>query len=62
MANGTFEITQTDAQLQAILNGLKLDAVNDEIKLLLDSGELSEAATQRGKELMALRASLKSGG
>jgi DNA primase len=46
-------------QLQAILNGLKLDAVNDEINLLLESGELSEAAVQRRNELMALRASLK---
>jgi DNA primase len=49
----------TAEQLQAILNGLKLDAVNDEINLLLESGELSQAAVLRRNELMTLRASLK---
>jgi DNA primase len=54
------EDTQADVELQAILQRLKLQAVEDEIALLLESGELSDAASQRGKELMALRASLKS--
>jgi DNA primase len=51
---------QCEVELQAILQRLKLQAVEDEITLLLESGEMSEAATQRGKQLMALRASLKS--
>jgi DNA primase len=52
--------TDAEPELQAILQRLKLQAVEDEITLLLESGELSEAASKRGKELMALRASLKS--
>jgi DNA primase len=51
---------QCEVELQAILQRLKLQAVEDEITLLLESGEMSEAAAQRGKALMALRASLKS--
>jgi DNA primase len=48
-----------EEELHAVLLRLRLQAVEDEIGLLLESGELSEAALQRRKELMDLRAALK---
>jgi DNA primase len=54
------DTTQADSELAAILQRLKLQAIEDEIALLLESGELSDAAAQRGKQLMAQRAQLKS--
>ncbi|MCK6424675.1 MAG: DNA primase [Burkholderiaceae bacterium] len=48
-------------ELHAVLRRLHLQAVDDEIALLLESGELSPAAAQRRNELIALRARLKMG-
>lgn len=48
-------------ELHAVLRRLHLQAVDDEITLLLESGELSPAAAQRRNELIALRARLKLG-
>jgi DNA primase len=45
--------------LRAIVDRIRLQAVEDEIALLLESGDLSEAATQRRNALFALRSQLK---
>jgi DNA primase len=47
------------AQLEALLIRLRQLAVDDELQLLMESGDLSEAAAQRGRALLALRAELK---
>ena len=52
---------QAADELHAVLQRLRLQAVEDEIALLLESGELSESAVQRRGELMTLRAQLKAG-
>jgi DNA primase len=52
---------QAADELHAVLQRLRLQAVEDEITLLLESGELSESAVQRRGELMTLRAQLKAG-
>jgi DNA primase len=46
-------------ELAIVLDRLRLQAVEDELKLLFDSGALSSEAQQRGKELMAAQARLK---
>ena len=46
-------------ELAIVLDRLRLQAVEDELKLLFDSGALSPDAQQRGKELMATQARLK---
>ena len=46
-------------ELAAVLKALHLQAVEEEITLLLESGDLSQAATERRNTLMALRAALK---
>ncbi|MEY4907014.1 MAG: hypothetical protein RL260_732 [Pseudomonadota bacterium] len=46
--------------LRAIVNRIRLQAVEDEIALLLESGELSEAAAQRRNALFQQRSQLKS--
>ncbi len=46
-------------ELAAVLKALHLQAVDEEITLLLESGDLSEAATERRNTLMAQRAALK---
>ncbi|MGY0195371.1 DNA primase [Leptothrix sp. BB-4] len=46
-------------ELAAVLKALHLQAVDEEITLLLESGDLSEAATARRNALMAQRAALK---
>ncbi|NYG31251.1 DNA primase [Sphaerotilus montanus] len=46
--------------LRVVVDRVRLQAVEDEITLLLESGELSEAATQRRNALFALRSQLKS--
>jgi DNA primase len=46
-------------ELAILLDRLRLQAVEDELKLLFDSGALSPDAQQRGKELMATQARLK---
>jgi len=53
---------QTDFghELEIVLDRLRLQAAEDELKLLFESGELSPDAQQRGKQLMALQAKLKS--
>jgi DNA primase len=48
-------------QLRHILRGLQLEAIKDEIKLLLESGELSDEAQKRRNELMQRRDRLKAG-
>lgn len=47
------------AELSILLERLRLQAVEEELKLLFDSGSLSPDAQQRGKELMASQARLK---
>ncbi|RQP22121.1 DNA primase [Piscinibacter terrae] len=47
------------AELAILLERLRLQAAEDELKLLFDSGSLSPDAQQRGKELMATQARLK---
>ena len=47
------------SQLEALMLRLRRQSVDDELQLLVESGDLSEAATQRGKALLALRAELK---
>jgi DNA primase len=47
------------AELSILLERLRLQAVEDELKLLFDSGSLSPDAQLRGKELMATQARLK---
>jgi DNA primase len=46
-------------ELAAVLKSLHLQAVDEEITMLLESGDLSEAATERRNALMAQRAALK---
>ncbi|MDP4299231.1 DNA primase [Leptothrix discophora] len=46
-------------ELVAVLKSLHLQAVDEEITMLLESGDLSEAATERRNALMAQRAALK---
>jgi len=46
-------------ELDILLNRLRLQAIEDELKLLFDSGVLSPDAQARGKELMATQARLK---
>ena len=47
------------SELAILLNRLRLTAIEEELKLLFDSGALSPDAQQRGKELMAAQARLK---
>ena len=47
------------AELAILLTRLRLQSVEDELKLLFDSGALSPDAQTRGKELMATQARLK---
>ena len=59
---GFHEVEDDDAPLQlleAVLRRLRQRAVKDELDWLLESGELSEAATARRNELIALTAALK---
>ena len=42
-----------------MLDRLRLQAIDDELKLLFDSGELSEAALAHARELDRRRADLK---
>lgn len=52
--------TDLEAELRVTVERLRLQAVQDELKLLFESGaELSDAAQQRGRSLMAAQASLK---
>ncbi|HUG26491.1 DNA primase [Piscinibacter sp.] len=46
-------------ELAIVLDRLRLQAVEEELKLLFDSGTLSEDAQRRGKELIATQARLK---
>ncbi|HEX6364158.1 MAG TPA: DNA primase, partial [Albitalea sp.] len=46
-------------ELAIVLDQLRLQAVEEELKLLFESGTLSPEAEQRGKELVAARARLK---
>jgi DNA primase len=46
-------------QLGIVMDRLRLQAIEDELKLLFESGDLSPDAQQRGKELGADRARLK---
>lgn len=48
-------------ELQALLHRLRQQAVDEELQLLMESGDLSDAAMQRGKLLLAQRASLRAG-
>ncbi len=48
-------------ELHVVIERLRLDAVEEELKLMFESGDLSPDAQQRGAELMRLRASLKAG-
>ena len=47
------------SQLEAIVWRLHQQAVDDELQLLMESGDLSPAATERGRELLARRSELK---
>ena len=47
------------AALGAVLHRLRQRAVDEELQWLIESGELSEAATTRRNELISLRAELK---
>ncbi len=47
------------AQLVAAVARLRQQAIEDELEILMESGELSESATRRRSELMAQRAALK---
>jgi DNA primase len=47
------------AELQAVLRSLQLQAVEDELQLLSESGELSDDAARRLRELVDRRAALK---
>jgi len=46
-------------ELAILIDRLRLQAVEDELKLLFDSGALSPDAQQRGKQLMATQSRLK---
>ncbi len=47
------------AELRRVLDGLELQAVNEELKDMFEVGSLSEDASRRSRELIALRARLK---
>ena len=47
------------AALESVMQQLRLDAMNEELKWLTESGDLSDAATARLKGLMPLRAEMK---
>jgi DNA primase len=47
-------------ELRTLLDRLRLQAVEEELKSLFESGTLSPDAQQRGRHLMALQARLKS--
>jgi DNA primase len=47
-------------ELEIVLDRLRLQAAEDELKMLFESGVLTPDAQQRGKQLMALQARLKS--
>jgi DNA primase len=47
------------SQLAAVMWRLRQQAVDDELQLLIESGELSDAAAERRRALLALRATLK---
>lgn len=47
------------SQLVLVVDRLRLQAVEDELKLLFDSGPLSDASQVRGRELMGSQARLK---
>ncbi len=46
-------------ELQVLTDRLRLQAVEDELKMMFESGSLSEDAQRRGKELIAVQARLK---
>jgi len=46
-------------QLAIVMDRLRLQAIEDELKQLFESGDLSPDAQQRGKELSLDRARLK---
>ena len=46
-------------ELALVLDRLRLQAVEDELKLLFESGTLSPDAQQRGKQLIATQSRLK---
>jgi DNA primase len=50
---------QPRADMDAILHYLAEDAVDDELKMLLESGELSETANLRSKQLVRMREQLR---
>ncbi len=47
------------AELQALMQRLRRQAVDEELQLLMESGDLSDDARRRGQELLALRATLR---
>ena len=47
------------AEWQAVLLAIELQAVKDELNLLIESGELSQAAVARRRELVDLQTRLK---
>jgi len=47
------------AQFEVLVLRLRQQAVDDELQLLMESGDLSQDAAQRGKALLSLRAELK---
>ncbi|PXW95024.1 DNA primase [Sphaerotilus hippei] len=53
------DTTLASGELQAVLHRLRLQSVEDEIGLLLESGDLSDEAVERRNHLMQLRARLK---
>jgi len=55
------DLDPPQTQLAAALHRLRQQAVDEELQLLMESGDLSEAAAGRGRELLAMRAQLKRG-
>ncbi|WP_395701852.1 DNA primase [Aquabacterium sp.] len=57
------EVDDEDAPalIASVLHRLRQRAVDDELQWLIESGELSEAATERRNALFALRAEMKNG-
>ena len=51
--------TDLTGELCTVIERVRLDAVEEELKLLFESGDLSPDAQQRGSELMRSRAQLK---
>jgi DNA primase len=47
------------ADLQALMHRLRQQTVDEELQLLMESGDLSEEAKRRGKDLLARRAALR---